>query len=375
MEKAVRKTVRGTERQNMRLKSIMKGAIAIAVAGAIIPFAGCAGGSSTNTSGASGSTDVSDANAAGASNASEGDLTKITFALDYVPNTNHTGIYVAEALEYYKDAGLEVDIVQPPDDGADAQVGSGNAQLGMSYQEYMAGYLGSANPLPVEAVAAVIQHNTSGIISRAGEGIDRPAGLAGHVYGTLDVDVEKAIVESIVESDGGDWSAVEVVPANSTDEVAGLRAGMFDAIWCFEGWAGQNAKLQDYPVDYFAVADIDDTFDYYTPVIIANTDYAEAHPDVIKAFLAATAKGYEYAIEHPEAAAEILVEAAPEIDPELALQSQSFLADKYIDDAPYWGYIDQSRWDRFYKWMSDAGLIDMPIGEGVGFTNEYLPQG
>lgn len=299
---------------------------------------------------------------------------KLTLVLDYVPNTNHTGIYVAIDKGYYADAGLEVEVVQPPDDGADALVGSGKAQLGIGCQDVMANYLGSDDPLPVTAIAALVQHNTSGIVSRQGEGIDHPAGLQGHEYGTWDQDVEKAIMRSIVETDGGNWDEVKLVPANSTDDIAGLRTDMYDAIWIYEGWALQNAKLQDYPVDYFSIRSIDDTFDYYTPVIIANDAFLTDEPDTVAAFLAATEKGYLYASENSDEAAEILVEYAPETDPELAKVSQQYLADLYVDDAPQWGYIDAERWNRFYKWMGDERLVSVPIPEGEGFTNEFLPK-
>ena len=306
--------------------------------------------------------------------ASSDGLEKLTFVLDYTPNTNHTGIYVAQEKGFYANEGIDLEIVQPPEDGADALVGTGKAQLGMSYQDVMANYLGSDNPFPVTAIAAIIQHNTSGLISRKGDGIDRPKGLEGKRYGTWDQDVEKAIVRSVVESDGGDWSKVELVPANSTDEVTGLKADQFDAIWCYEAWAGQNAKIQDYPVDYVAFIDIDDTFDYYTPVIIANDSFLAEQPDTVKRFLAATQKGYEYAVQNPDDAAEILVAANPEIDPELAKASQEYLADKYVADAPQWGYIDKGRWEKFYQWMNDQQLTPVAIDASSGFTNEYLPE-
>lgn len=303
----------------------------------------------------------------------EGDgLQPVTLVLDYVPNTNHTGIYVAMENGYYADAGLEVTVVQPPEDGADAMVASGQAQFGISYQDWMANYLGSDEPLPVTAVAAIVQHNTSGIISRAGEGITSPSGLEGKRYGTLDVETEKAIVRSLVEGDGGDWSQVEVVPANSTDEVSGLMADQFDAIWCFEGWAGQNAQVQGFDADYFAIADIDPTFDYYTPVIIANDAFADIDPEAVRAFLAATAQGYAFAAEQPDEAAAILLAAAPEIDPDLALASQRFLANRYQADADRWGVIDPVRWNAFYSWMNDQGLTAQPIALDAGFTNDYL---
>lgn len=343
--------------------SIMKKAAAVASAAMLalsFTLTGCASQGATQGS--------------GEAQSSTGDLQKITFVLDYVPNTNHTGIYAAIDKGYYAEAGLEVEVVQPPDDGADALVGSGKAQLGVGYQDVMANYLGSDDPLPVTAVAALVQHNTSGIVSRQGEGMDRASGLAGHRYATWDQDVEKAIVKSIVERDGGNWEEVELVPANSSDDIAGLKTNMYDAIWIYSGWALQNAKLQDYPVDYFNIRDVDETFDYYTPVIIANNTFLQDSPDVVAAFLAATEKGYQYASENPDDAAEILVRYAPETDPELAKVSQEYLADLYVDDAPQWGYIDAERWNRFYTWMSENGLVSVPIPENTGFTNEFLPK-
>ena len=103
----------------------------------------------------------------------------ITVVLDWTPNTNHTGIYVALANGYFRDAGLNVKVVQPPEDGAVALVASGKAQFGVSFQDSLApAFVGDA-VMPVTAVAAVIQHNTSGIVSRAGEGMDTPRGLEG----------------------------------------------------------------------------------------------------------------------------------------------------------------------------------------------------
>lgn len=335
-------------------RTLLKTAALAPAACALAACSGAAGGSGTGT---------------------PDDPEKLTFVLDYTPNTNHTGIYVAIKKGWYKEQGIELEVVQPPEDGADALVGSGRAQLGMGYQDVMANYLGSDDSLPVTAVAAVVQHNTSGIISRAGDGVTRPAGLQGKRYGTWDQDVEKAIVRSVVETDGGDWSQVELVPANSTDEVTGLKADQFDAIWCYEAWAGQNARIQGYPVDYFAFRDIDPRFDYYTPVIIANDTFLAEQPDTVRRFLDATAKGYLYASEHSDEAADILVEAAPEVDPELARASQEYLADKYVADAPRWGYIDPERWASFYTWMNDQGLTPERLDPEGGFTNDYLPDG
>ena len=99
------------------------------------------------------------ANANKGAGQNSGGTTEITFALDYTPNTNHTGIYVAQEKGYFDEVGLKITIQQPPADGADALIGAGGAQMGVTYQDYIANSLSSSNPLPYTAVAAIIQHN------------------------------------------------------------------------------------------------------------------------------------------------------------------------------------------------------------------------
>lgn len=302
------------------------------------------------------------------------ELEKVTFVLDWTPNTNHTGLYVALEKGYFEEAGLDAEIVQPPEDGAVVLVASGKAQFGISFQDSLAAAFVGDDALPVTAVASVIQHNTSGIISRAGEGMETPKGLEGHTYATWNGAIELATIEKVVKADGGDFSKVELIPSTVTDEVSALKTKSVDSIWIFYAWAGVKTELEGLETDYFAFADIDPVFDYYTPVIISGNKYLEEHPETAKAFLEATSKGYAYAIEHPEEAAEILCNAAPELDYELVAASQKYLADQYQADAPYWGYIDEERWSSFYHWVNEKGLVEGELPEKGGFTNDYLPQ-
>lgn len=299
-------------------------------------------------------------------------LEKLTVVLDWTPNTNHTGLYVAQAKGYFKEAGLEAEIVQPPEDGAEALVASGKAQFGISFQDTMMPAVTGENALPIEAVAAVLQHNTSGIVSRKGEGIDRPKGLEGKKYATWDLDIEKATLKQVVEKDGGDFDKVELIPSTVTDEVSALKSKSVDAIWIFYGWAGIATEQAGLETDYFAFRDIDPVFDYYTPVIIGNQDWLKENPETAKAFLKAVKKGYEFAIENVEEAADILCEAAPELDKDMVLASQEYMAEQYKAEADQWGYIDPERWNGFYSWISEKGLSEEEIPENTGFTNEYL---
>jgi ABC-type nitrate/sulfonate/bicarbonate transport system substrate-binding protein len=310
----------------------------------------------------------------GTMNVNAEETEKITFVLDWTPNTNHTGLYVAESLGYFADQGLEVEIVQPPEDGADALVASGKAQFGVSFQDTMAPGVAGDNAIPTTAVAALIQHNTSGIVSRAGEGMDTPKGLEGKKYATWDTPIELAMMENVVEGDGGDFSKVELIPSTVTDEVTALQTESVDAIWIFYGWAGVKMELEELPIDYFAFSDLNPVFDYYTPVVIANNDFLEEEPEIAKKFLTALRDGYEYAIENPQEAAAILCEAAPELDEELVLASQEYLADQYKAEVDQWGYIDPERWNAFYQWLNENGLSDTEIPENAGFSNDYLPE-
>lgn len=311
----------------------------------------------------------------GGDSSDSGDNTKITFCLDWTPNTNHTGLYVALANGYYEEAGLDVEIVQPAENTAAQMCAAGEAQFAIGAQDTMAASLAADEPLGITAVSAIIQHNTSGIMSRKGDGITSPAGLTGRTYSTWESPIELAMLENVVNGAGGDFSKVKQIPNDITDEPAALAAKQTDAIWVFEGWGRVNADVEGVPVDYFGFADFNPTFDYYTPIIIANNDFLKDSPDAAKAFLEATKKGYEFAAENPDEAADMLIEGdqtgSLKESEELVKKSQEFLSPKYIDDAESWGYIDPERWNAFYKWLYDNELCAKDLTD-KGFSNDYL---
>ncbi len=301
---------------------------------------------------------------------------KITIVLDWTPNTNHTGIFVAKVNGYFEAAGLNVEIVQPPEGGAEALVASGKAQFGVSFQDTIAPAFVGDNAIPVTAVAAIIQHNTSGIISRKGEGINTPKGLEGKKYATWDLEVEKETIRDVMKADGGDFDLVELIPSTVTDVVSALKSGSVDAIWIFYAWAGIACETAGLETDYFEFADINPVFDYYTPIIIGNNAWLEENPEAAKAFVDALSKGYTYAVENPKDAADILMDAAPELklNSELVYASQEYLASEYIADASKWGEFDPERWAAFYNWLNENNLIEDKIDPYFGFTNDYLPK-
>lgn len=204
--------------------------------------------------------------------------------------------------------------------------------------------------------------------------MERPKGLEGKKYATWDAPIEKAMLKNVVEQDGGNFDKVELIPSTVTDEVSALKSKSADAIWIFYAWAGIATKVAGLETDYFAFKDINPVFDYYTPVVIANNEFLKEEPDTAKAFLNALKKGYEFAIENPDDAADILCKAAPELDEELVAASQEYLADRYKAEVERWGYIDPDRWNAFYQWLNENKLTEEEIPKDAGFSNDYLPQ-
>ena len=295
---------------------------------------------------------------------------KVTFVLDWTPNTNHTGVYVAVEKGYYAEEGLDVAIIQPSDMGADAMVASGTAQFGVSYQESVT--FARAENVPLVSIAAVIQHNTSGFGALKEKNIRSPKDFVGKKYGGWGSPVEEATIRYLMEKAGADPDKVEILSVGTADFFQASSSDQIDFAWIFEGWDGVAAKLKGIEIDYIDLGKTDPVFDYYTPVIVTSEEMIQNNSKLVEAFMRATIKGYRYAMEHPEEAAEIFIKAVPEADPELIRESQKFLADKYQADAPYWGMQKKEVWQRYNDWLYENGFIAEPIDVEKAFTNRFV---
>ena len=296
---------------------------------------------------------------------------KIKIVLDWVPNTNHTGLYVAKDLGYFKEEGLDVEIVQPPEGSTTALIGAGGAEFGISFQDTLAKSFAKENPVPVTAIAAILQHNTSGIISLKEKGIDSPKKLEGKKYATWEDNIEQAILKKLVTDDKGDFSKVKLIPYTITDVVTGLKTDV-DAVWVYYAWDGIATERAGLQTNFLKIRDYGEELDYYSPVIIANNDFLKKNPEIAKKVLKAIKKGYEYAMKNPEESAKILVKNSPELDINLVTASQKWISKEYQSDAKEWGIIDGNRWNRFYEWLYKNKAVEREIPKNFGYSNEYL---
>ena len=300
------------------------------------------------------------------------DLEKVTVVLDWTPNTNHTGLYVALDKGYYKEQGLDVEIVQPSDGSATTIVATGKADFGVSYQEDITYAKTSEDPLPIKAIAAIIQHNTSGFASPASKNIKTIKDFENKTYGGWGSESEKATLNAVMTTNNANFDTVKIVDIGEDDFFTATK-GDIDIANIFEGWTGVEAKLRGEDINYIATKDLDERLDYYTPLLITSEKIASSNPELAKKFLAATSKGYEDCVENPEESAKILLKYAPEISEDLAIESQKYLADKYIDDASRWGEMKDSVWDNYTDFMKEYKLINKDMKASDAYTNEFLP--
>ncbi|WP_312755830.1 ABC transporter substrate-binding protein [Rummeliibacillus suwonensis] len=298
-------------------------------------------------------------------------LKKVTIVLDWTPNTNHTGLYVAKDQGYFKEQGLDVEIIQPGDTGADQLVASGKADFGVSYQEGIT--QARVQGVPLVSIAAVIQHNTSGFASPVAKNIKTPKDFEGKTYGGWGSPVEKAVIDSLMKTENADVKKVDIINAGDADFFTMVKKDV-DFAWIYYGWTGVEAELRGEKLNMIYLTDYSKKLDYYTPVLATNEKMIQNDPETVKAFVKAASQGYQYAIDQPDKAADILIKAAPDLDPKLVKKSQQWLADKYQDDAKQWGKQKLEVWENYANWMDDHGLLEGKFDPKKAFTNDFLPQ-
>lgn len=310
-----------------------------------------------------------------------GSVTKLTLALDWVPNTNHTGIYVALQKGFYKEAGIDLQIL-PYADGAipDVLVGEGKADLGISGTDGVTTYRSAGQP--VVSLGAIIQSNTSAFAFLKDSSIKRPRDLAGKKYAGFGAAFEEPVIAAVIKRDGGTDGKIQ----NITTNVFGYQAvasKQADFVWLFAGWDGVQAKLDKVDLEMFYLKDIGIP-DFYTPVIISSDKVTKEKRAALKAFMSATAKGYDFAIANPKEAAKILIDANPKgtfSNPDLVYQSQEFLSPRYKGDAPKWGVQTLKAWTDYPRFLFQANVLNDANGKPLSkepdysqfFTNDFLP--
>jgi len=297
-----------------------------------------------------------------------------TLVLNWTPNTHHIGVYAAQQLGWYRDAGIDLHIIEPTADGAEKAVGTGAAEFGVSMAE---GVLPArAGGIPIVSIGTILPVNDSALMSLGGEGITTPAGLAGKTYGGYSGPLETELIDRLAECGGIDPASVKHTDVGNVDYLAGLEANRFDVVWIFAGWDALRASdIEHKDVDLIR---FDDQFDcipnWYTPLFITSEKLIDRDPAFVRKFMDVTARGYQLAIDDPQHAADLMLKAVPEMDEALLRASADYYASRFVANGEPFGTQDQATWSKFERFLVDAGLLEKSVDVDAAYTNDFLPK-
>jgi putative hydroxymethylpyrimidine transport system substrate-binding protein len=297
---------------------------------------------------------------------------QLTLMLDYFPNADHAGIYAAQAGGHFEQAGLDVEIRQPPDPAAPIkQVAAGRVDLAVSYEPEL--LRARDEGLSVVGVGALVQKPLTSIISLPEAKIREPADLKGKTVGTAGIDYQSAYLQTILDEAN--------VPRDSVKErnvgfglTPALLTGKVDAVLgAFWNYEGVELKLKGKRPRIIR-ADDAGVPTYNELVLVANADALERDGDKIRAFIGALSRGVRDLREDPDGAIEGLLEANPDLDPELQRASVKVTLPLFVapEGKPF-GWQDPVEWDAFGAWMQEKNLLKNPPDVRSSYDNGLLP--
>jgi len=293
--------------------------------------------------------------------------------LDFYPNPDHAGIYMAQKLGYFRDAGLDVSIDTPSDPAAPIkQVAAGQTDLAISYEPEV--MLADEKGLDTIAVGALVDRPLTSMIWLRESGIKGVGGLRGKTIATAGIPYQDAYLKTILAR--ANLSSADVKTVNVgfglLPAIVGGRAQAL--LGAFRNIEGVDLRLRGKdpvvtPVDRLGVPT------YNELVLVANRERLEEDPEAVRLFIAALARGTAAAVKSPNATTRALLEANPDLDPKLTaaeVEATLPLLGSSDPSRPF-GYMDPARWDEFGRWMRDNGLLAEVPAPSRLLSNDYLP--
>jgi putative hydroxymethylpyrimidine transport system substrate-binding protein len=297
---------------------------------------------------------------------------RVELMLDYFPNADHAGIYAAQAGGHFDQAALEVEIREPPDPAAPIkQVAAGRVDLAISYEPEV--LRARDQGLRVVSVAAIVQKPLTSIISLPKAKIRKPADLEGTTVGTAGIDYQHAYLETVVREAGADPASVKernvgfgLTPALITGKVDAVLG----AFWNYEG---TELRLRGKRPQIIRIEEAG-VPSYNELVLVANEDALERDGDKIRAFIGAVSRGTRELRADPDTAIDGLLEANPDLDPELQRAVVDVTLPLFFppEGKPF-GWQDPEQWDAFSAWMKDSNLLKNPPDPEGSYDNTLLP--
>ena len=301
----------------------------------------------------------------------DADKVSVKLALDWYPNSNHLGLFIAQEKGYFEDENLDVTLYTPVDPSTVLQtVGSGKDDFGISYQPDV--LLARAQGVPVVSVAGMVQHPLNSVVTLKSSGITRPSELIGKKVGYPGIPTNEPLLETMLRYDGasglGDVELVNV----GFDLAPALLSGRVDAVvgayWTHESILLEN---EGHPVNIMRMEEWG-VPDYYELVLVTSEEMIQDRPDVAERFMRAIRRGYQDAVADPQAGVDVLLDAnKDEIDEKIERPGADLLVPLWKTESADFGQQDAARWENFTRWMQEAGLLGEDVKSGDAFTDKF----
>jgi ABC-type nitrate/sulfonate/bicarbonate transport system substrate-binding protein len=295
----------------------------------------------------------------------------VSIALDWTPNTNHIGLFVAQAEGYYAEAGLDVTILPYSDTAAGTLVANQVADFGIMGSVSL--YTQRTAGADLVGTFAVTQTETGRVVFNADRtDIQRPADLDGLTYGGFGSAWETALINTVIRNDGGQGDFETVTLGTSAYQA--LANGAVDFTLEVYTWEGVKAELDGVAQRAFRYADFG-VPDEHTTLIGSSQAYLDANADTAAAFIAATRRGYAFAVDHPEAAADIIIGANADAltDRALILASLKALVEGHYlrTSEGTLGTFDPAKMTAIGAFMFEAGMLKDANGAALAAAPDF----
>lgn len=297
--------------------------------------------------------------------------TPVTFQLNWMAGGANAGFAAALAEGYYKDAGLDVTLVQGNGSGNTAQmVAAGRAQL--AYADAVAVSQLIAKGAPMKVVSTVYQSNPNAVMSLKKANIKSVKDLAGKKVGVPSGSSQTTMLPLLLKSNNLKESDINMIDMPVASMVPALLQGQVDAVLGSIDAYQIQAEAQGAQLDVYRFAD--HGVPTVSTSIFASNAYLKENPEVVKKFIAASLKGWSFALDNPEKAVKDLKSVFPEMNEKLAAAELAAITPLFCSGgAKFIGKAEDALWVKSQDLLSQVKLL--PVGQDPKsyYTNEFLP--
>ena len=298
---------------------------------------------------------------------------KVKLALDWFPNANHLGIYIAEENGYFAEENLEVEIRTPSDPSTVLMtVASGSDDFGISYQPDVLLARGKeGDPVNVVSVLGIVQHPLNSMMTLKSSGLESPADLDGKNVGYPAIEWNEHALDTMLKADGlnglEDVELVNVGWELGSSLMSEKVSAIIGAYFTHESISLEN---KGYPVNVLRMEEWG-VPDYYELVMVTSEEYLFENPGIVERFVRAVSRGYAEAIKNPQAGVDILLKHEPETDETIERPGADLLQELWQDEEGKFGRQNRDRWVGFAEWMQENGLLSENLDANKAFTDKY----